>query len=85
MRPTESTEPAPVLRRLVLPALPWLVQSVGGLVFVFGVLHGLRQDHALFPRGTAGWGLVVLTAVLIAHLVAPSRRPRPRARHRAGP
>ncbi|WP_225794688.1 putative bifunctional diguanylate cyclase/phosphodiesterase [Streptomyces aculeolatus] len=73
MRPTESTEPAPVLRRLVLPALPWLVQSAGGLVFVIGVLHGLRQDHALFPRGTAGWGLVVLTAVLIAHLVAPGR------------
>ncbi|WP_407561375.1 putative bifunctional diguanylate cyclase/phosphodiesterase [Streptomyces sp. 184] len=73
MRPTESTEPAPVLRRLVLPALPWLVQAAGGLVFAIGVLHGLREGHALFPRGTAGWGLVVLTAVLIAHLVAPGR------------
>ncbi|WBB62870.1 bifunctional diguanylate cyclase/phosphodiesterase [Streptomyces sp. WMMC500] len=73
MRPTESTEPAPVLRRLVLPALPWLVQAVGGLVFVVGVLHGLREGYALFPRGTAGWGLIVLTAALIAHLVAPGR------------
>jgi diguanylate cyclase (GGDEF)-like protein len=56
---------APVVRK----ALPVLAA-----VAVAGALTGvLLRGAALFPHGTAGWSLAVLTGLVVAHLVAMGR------------
>lgn len=73
MKPTDSAAPAPRLHRLVVPALPAAVVLVAGLALTLGVLRALGEGRALFPSGTVGWCLAVLTGVIVGHLVALGR------------
>jgi diguanylate cyclase (GGDEF)-like protein len=71
MRPTESADPASRLHRFTVPALlPTTVVAVAGLTLAAGIWQVLGAGHALFPHGTAGWALAVLTGLIVGHLVA---------------
>ncbi|SDP31074.1 putative bifunctional diguanylate cyclase/phosphodiesterase [Actinacidiphila guanduensis] len=79
MEPTQSAGGAPpgaVLR--LLPAPParvvrWLVPPAAAAALVLGLLDALSDGHALFPGGTLGWALAVLTGIVVGHLVAMGR------------
>ncbi|MFJ1971689.1 putative bifunctional diguanylate cyclase/phosphodiesterase [Streptomyces sp. NPDC087903] len=60
-------------RHVSWPALPAAVVAASGFVLGAGFYRGFRGDHALFPSGTVGWSLAVLTGVIVGHLVALGR------------
>ncbi|MFF7643428.1 EAL domain-containing protein [Streptomyces canus] len=60
-------------RHLSWPALPTTVVSAAGFVLGAGFYRAFTGGHALFPSGTAGWSLAVLTGVIVGHLVALGR------------
>ncbi|WP_105970569.1 putative bifunctional diguanylate cyclase/phosphodiesterase [Streptomyces geranii] len=60
-------------RQLSWPALPAAVVAAGGFVLGAGLYRGFTGHNALFPSGTAGWALAVLTGVIVGHLVALGR------------
>ncbi|PVE10369.1 phosphodiesterase [Streptomyces scopuliridis RB72] len=43
------------------------------VVLATGLFHTVRDGHALFPGGTSGWALAVLTGIIVGHLVALGR------------
>lgn len=53
--------------------LPLVVVSVAVIALVAGVHSVLSQGHALFPGGSVGWGLAILTGLIVGHLVALGR------------
>ncbi|MGV9253969.1 putative bifunctional diguanylate cyclase/phosphodiesterase [Streptomyces sp. NPDC003697] len=55
------------------PALPAAVVAAAGLTFAAGLYAAFAGGHALFPSGTAGWSLAVLTGVIVGHFVALGR------------
>jgi diguanylate cyclase (GGDEF)-like protein len=78
MKPTESA--APVSRpggfaalAGMTPGLPLVVMVTAAVVLATGVLHTLREGHALFPTSTVGGSLAVLTGIIVGHLVALGR------------
>ncbi|MGW2838885.1 putative bifunctional diguanylate cyclase/phosphodiesterase [Streptomyces sp. NPDC001493] len=75
MKPTEST--APVSRTQgfagLTPKVGVLLVALAGLQLVTGLGRGLHHGEALFPDGTVGWSLAVLTGVIVGHLVALGR------------
>jgi diguanylate cyclase (GGDEF)-like protein len=78
MKPTESA--APVSRPLgraafvgITSGLPGAVVGVAAVVLATGLYRALTTGHGLFPGGTAGWSLAVLTGFIIGHLVALGR------------
>ncbi|MEU1666597.1 bifunctional diguanylate cyclase/phosphodiesterase [Streptomyces sparsogenes] len=73
MKPTESAAPASRLRRLLLPALPAAAVAMAAFALGIGVFRVLDAGHALFPDGTVGWSLAVLTGIIVGHLVALGR------------
>ncbi|MGW1836247.1 putative bifunctional diguanylate cyclase/phosphodiesterase [Streptomyces sp. NPDC002067] len=73
MKPTDSAAPASRLRRLVVPALPAAFTVLAGLTLLGGVIWTLGERRALFPSGTVGWSLAVLTGIIVGHLVALGR------------
>ncbi|MFH8365424.1 putative bifunctional diguanylate cyclase/phosphodiesterase [Streptomyces sp. NPDC018031] len=73
MEPTDSAAPASRLRRLVQPTLPAAALAVAAVAFGTGIYRVLDQGHALFPDGTVGWSLAVLTGLIVGHLVALGR------------
>lgn len=73
MKPTDSAAPASRLRRLVVPALPGTIVTVAGLALATGVLINLGKGDALFPGGSIGWSLALLTGIIVGHLVALGR------------
>lgn len=56
--------------RRVLPAA---VVTAAALALGAGFLGAVDGGHALFPSGTVGWSLAVLTGVIVAHLVMLDR------------
>ncbi|MEU6420295.1 putative bifunctional diguanylate cyclase/phosphodiesterase [Streptomyces spiralis] len=55
------------------PALPAVVVAVAALVLGAGFYGAFADGHALFPSGTAGWSLAVLTGIIVGHLVMLAR------------
>jgi diguanylate cyclase (GGDEF)-like protein len=60
-------------RHLSWPALPTAVVAAAGFVLGAGFYRAFTGGHALFPSGTVGWSLAVLTGVVVGHLVALGR------------
>ncbi|MGW0831112.1 putative bifunctional diguanylate cyclase/phosphodiesterase [Streptomyces prunicolor] len=60
-------------RHLTWPALPTAVVVAAGFVLGAGFFRAFTGDHALFPSGTVGWSLAVLTGIIVGHLVALGR------------
>lgn len=57
-------------RRTVLPLV---VVGLSAVVLVGGVISALTDRQALFPGGTVGWALALLTGIIVGHLVALGR------------
>ncbi|MBV7699180.1 bifunctional diguanylate cyclase/phosphodiesterase [Streptomyces sp. TRM70350] len=60
-------------RHLSWPALPAAVVAAAGFTLGAGFLRAFTGHHALFPSGTTGWALAVLTGIIVGHLVALGR------------
>ncbi|MFJ8632852.1 putative bifunctional diguanylate cyclase/phosphodiesterase [Streptomyces sp. NPDC093568] len=60
-------------RHLSWPALPAAVVAAAGFVLGAGFYRAFTDNHALFPSGTVGWSLAVLTGIIVGHLVALGR------------
>ncbi|WP_432253266.1 putative bifunctional diguanylate cyclase/phosphodiesterase [Streptomyces sp. HNM1019] len=76
MKPTESAAPASRLPRAVLPVLPALpaaAVAMAAFALGIGVFRVLDAGNALYPDGTVGWSLAVLTGIIVGHLVALGR------------
>lgn len=78
MKPTESA--APVSRPRGFAGLggmsarvPLVVVAVAAVVLALGIFREVRDGRALFPDGTTGWALAVLTGIIVGHLVALGR------------
>ncbi|MEU6771920.1 bifunctional diguanylate cyclase/phosphodiesterase [Streptomyces sp. NPDC046759] len=74
-----AIEPAPGLtgagpeRHLSWPTLPAAVVAAAALVLGAGFYRAFVGRHALFPGGTVGWSLALLTGVVVGHLVMLGR------------
>ncbi|WP_149184128.1 bifunctional diguanylate cyclase/phosphodiesterase [Streptomyces sp. TRM49041] len=86
MKPTESADPvvrprtqapftAPFAAAYegVLARLPVIVVTLAGVALTTGFYRAVSHGHALFPGGTTGWSLAVLTGIVVGHLVALGR------------
>ncbi|MFE9359423.1 putative bifunctional diguanylate cyclase/phosphodiesterase [Streptomyces olivaceoviridis] len=77
--PLSAVAPAPGLagadteRYLSGTALPAAVVAAAGLVLGAGFYRAYAGHHALFPGGTVGWSLALLTGVIVGHLVMLGR------------
>ncbi|MDH6219427.1 putative bifunctional diguanylate cyclase/phosphodiesterase [Streptomyces pseudovenezuelae] len=60
-------------RQLSWPALPAAVVGVAAFVLGAGFYRAFTDEHALFPSGTVGWALAVLTGIIVGHLVMLGR------------
>ncbi|WP_323179589.1 EAL domain-containing protein [Streptomyces sp. NBC_01016] len=60
-------------RAALVPLLPGVVVALAAVVLGGGFYWSLRQGHALFPSGTVGWCLAILTGIIVGHLVALGR------------
>ncbi|MFF4401569.1 putative bifunctional diguanylate cyclase/phosphodiesterase [Streptomyces sp. NPDC001480] len=60
-------------RHLTWPALHAAVVAAAALALGAGFLRAFTDHHALFPSGTVGWSLAVLTGVIVGHLVMLGR------------
>ncbi|URN14868.1 MULTISPECIES: putative bifunctional diguanylate cyclase/phosphodiesterase [Streptomyces] len=82
MKPTESADPVTrprmragraAARDGFLARLPVVVVVLAGIALATGLHRAVSGDHALFPGGTTGWSLAVLTGIIVGHLVALGR------------
>ncbi|MFD7337955.1 putative bifunctional diguanylate cyclase/phosphodiesterase [Streptomyces violascens] len=75
MKPTESTAPAVRLRGFTgfSSRLTAVVTGLAGVVLATGFYRAVQHGDALFPGGTTGWSLAVLTGIIVGHLVALGR------------
>ncbi|MCL3996010.1 putative bifunctional diguanylate cyclase/phosphodiesterase [Streptomyces lavenduligriseus] len=55
------------------PALPAAVVAAAGFTLGAGFYRACVGGHALFPNGTVGWALALLTGVIVGHLVMLGR------------
>ncbi|MGC0329378.1 diguanylate cyclase (GGDEF)-like protein [Streptomyces sp. SAI-170] len=55
------------------PPLPTAVVAAAGFTLGAGFYRAFTGGHALFPAGTAGWSLAVLTGLIVGHLVMLGR------------
>ncbi|MGI5458160.1 putative bifunctional diguanylate cyclase/phosphodiesterase [Streptomyces sp. CA-249302] len=55
------------------PALPAAVVGAASFVLGAGFYRAFTGTHALFPSGTVGWSLAVLTGIIVGHLVMLGR------------
>ncbi|MFD4575918.1 putative bifunctional diguanylate cyclase/phosphodiesterase [Streptomyces sp. NPDC058417] len=55
------------------PALPAAVVAAAGFALGAGFYRAFTGSHALFPSGTVGWSLPVLTGIVVGHLVMLGR------------
>ncbi|MGR6536199.1 EAL domain-containing protein [Streptomyces rochei] len=60
-------------RHLPWPALPSAVVAAASFVLGAGFYRAFTDGQALFPSGTAGWALAVLTGIVVGHLVMLGR------------
>ncbi|MFF4572642.1 putative bifunctional diguanylate cyclase/phosphodiesterase [Streptomyces sp. NPDC001410] len=74
-----AIEAAPALpgsdpeRHLSWPALPAGLVAAAGFALGAGFYRAFSDNHALFPGGTLGWSLAVLTGTIVGHLVMLGR------------
>lgn len=78
MKPTESAAPVSRPRGFAGPGgmsarVPLVVVGLAAAVLALGISLKLRDGDALFPGGTTGWSLAVLTGIVVGHLVALGR------------
>ncbi|WP_329462882.1 putative bifunctional diguanylate cyclase/phosphodiesterase [Streptomyces sp. NBC_01431] len=75
MKPTESTAPAVRLRGFTgfSSRLTAVVTGLAGVVLATGLYRAIQEGGTLFPSGTTGWSLAVLTGMIVGHLVALGR------------
>lgn len=78
MKPTESAAPVPRPRGFAglggtSAAVPLVVVGLAAVVLALGIFLEVRDGRALFPDGTTGWSLAVLTGIVVGHLVALGR------------
>ncbi|MEU6388987.1 bifunctional diguanylate cyclase/phosphodiesterase [Streptomyces sp. NPDC046939] len=55
------------------PLLPGAIVTLAAVVLGAGFYRAFAGHHALFPSGTVGWSLAVLTGIIVGHLVALGR------------
>ncbi|WP_190085035.1 putative bifunctional diguanylate cyclase/phosphodiesterase [Streptomyces longisporoflavus] len=55
------------------PVLPVAVVAIAAVALGTGFFHALTGRDALFPSGTVGWSLAILTGLIVGHLVALGR------------
>ncbi|CAL9567016.1 putative bifunctional diguanylate cyclase/phosphodiesterase [Streptomyces sp. enrichment culture] len=55
------------------PALPAAVVAAAAFALGAGFYRAFAGSHALFPSGTPGWSLAVLTGIIVGHLVMLGR------------
>ncbi|MGI5392628.1 putative bifunctional diguanylate cyclase/phosphodiesterase [Streptomyces sp. CA-251251] len=60
-------------RHLAWPALPSAVVAAAAFVLGAGFYRAFTDGNALFPSGTPGWSLAVLTGIVVGHLVMLGR------------
>ncbi|MFD6820229.1 EAL domain-containing protein [Streptomyces sp. NPDC059759] len=60
-------------RHTAWPALPAAIVGAAGIVLGAGFYRAFSDHHALFPCGTVGWALALLTGIIVGHLVALGR------------
>ncbi|HSX97951.1 MAG TPA: GGDEF domain-containing protein, partial [Streptomyces sp.] len=60
-------------RHLSWPALPAVIVGLAGAILGAGFYRAFVGSHALFPAGTVGWSLALLTGIVVGHLVAMGR------------
>ncbi|MEU6386346.1 bifunctional diguanylate cyclase/phosphodiesterase [Streptomyces bauhiniae] len=60
-------------RRAKIPSLPAALTGAAGLALGAGLYGAFSGGHALFPAGTAGWALALLTGLVVGHLVMLGR------------
>ncbi|RZU44628.1 diguanylate cyclase (GGDEF)-like protein [Streptomyces sp. BK022] len=60
-------------RRPGLPSLPAVLAGSAALALGAGLYGAFSGGHALFPAGTAGWALALLTGLVVGHLVMLGR------------
>ncbi|MFI1288449.1 putative bifunctional diguanylate cyclase/phosphodiesterase [Streptomyces sp. NPDC020792] len=60
-------------RHRVRSALPVAIVAAAGAALSAGVYQAFTDHHALFPSGTVGWSLALLTGVIVGHLVMLGR------------
>ncbi|WP_443067698.1 putative bifunctional diguanylate cyclase/phosphodiesterase [Streptomyces sp. NBC_01351] len=53
--------------------LPFLVVGLAAVALVAGIASALSSRQALFPGGSVGWALALLTGIIVGHLVALGR------------
>nr|WSZ98650.1 bifunctional diguanylate cyclase/phosphodiesterase [Streptomyces sp. NBC_00857] len=78
MKPTESAAPVSPPRGFagiagMAARTPALVVGLAVALLVTGLVRTVQEGRALFPGGTAGWALAVLTGIIVGHLVALGR------------
>ncbi|WP_455678945.1 putative bifunctional diguanylate cyclase/phosphodiesterase [Streptomyces brevispora] len=75
MKPTENAEPVSRLRGFtgLTPKVGAAVVALATVQLATGFYRTVSGGHALFPEGTAGWSLAVLTGIVVGHLVALGR------------
>ncbi|OON79684.1 putative bifunctional diguanylate cyclase/phosphodiesterase [Streptomyces tsukubensis] len=56
-----------------LPALPYIVVGMAAVLLGAGFYVAVSGGGGLFPAGTTGWSLAVLTGIIVGHLVALGR------------
>ncbi|MER5934442.1 bifunctional diguanylate cyclase/phosphodiesterase [Streptomyces sp. NPDC002054] len=54
-------------------ALPMAIVASAGIVLLLGLATVLTNRHDLFPGGSVGWALALLTGIIVGHLVALGR------------
>ncbi|WP_069815084.1 putative bifunctional diguanylate cyclase/phosphodiesterase [Streptomyces sp. TP-A0874] len=73
MKPTETANSASPLHRAAVPGLPAAVTTGAALILAAGAYRTVVDGHAPFPSGGPGWGLAILTGIIVGHLVAMGR------------
>ncbi|MDX3851873.1 bifunctional diguanylate cyclase/phosphodiesterase [Streptomyces sp. AK02-01A] len=78
MKPTESAAPVTPPRGFagitgIAARTPAVVVGLAAALLATGLIHAVRDGRALFPGGTTGWAMAVLTGIIVGHLVALGR------------
>ncbi|MER6104451.1 bifunctional diguanylate cyclase/phosphodiesterase [Streptomyces sp. NPDC001832] len=75
MKPTESAAPVSRLQGFVglTPQVGAVIVAIAVVQLATGFYRTVSEGHALFPDGSAGWSLAVLTGIVVGHLVALGR------------
>lgn len=69
----DLTPPPDGGRHVKTPTLPAALTGAAGLALGAGLYSAFSGGRALFPAGTAGWALALLTGLVVGHLVMLGR------------